>query len=565
MIVANLATYPARRASLPEVVRSIVGQVDRLNIVFNQYDTVPGEFHGIPGLHAVIPEHDTRDTGKFYVDVSEADWVFFIDDDIVYPLDYVATSLHHIGELGLGSALYGYHGSVYVQPKRRLKPSLQRLRGAFVPVERLIQNSRRNYRFTDTVDAALYVDQIATNTALMPGRDVPPYDYMRDSQRFVDVRLARWCHDRGLPVVCLPHEGTWMGELRYDETIYHGFTRVGHAHVGREILEYALKNPKRGTRLGRRMPKSDPVVRQFDGPPRFSVVIPVFEGWKTLPKCLDALARQTVEAARFEVIVVNNQPGDPIDFDFAAYRHGNVRFIEEPRKGSYAARNAGIAASKGQILCFTDSDCEPGPRWLEEFGRIFDGDPDVMRIGGDIRLTTERAEPTPSEIYEFMYILKQERWTTTRGWAATANMAVRREVFDDIGLFDGSLMTRGDRIWGEAARNRGHFIAFSREAWVDHPARATLHQLTVKSRRGASGYLHVRRATTHPALLGPKLLLRVFWKAVPSPAKLVQTLRHTEISLGNRIAVFGVLHYVAWVQAVEAARLYFLGTEPERR
>lgn len=564
MIVANLATYPARRGTLSDVVRSIIGRVDRLNIVFNQYDAVPDEFRGVPGVNAVIPDHDTRDTGKFYVDVSDADWVFFIDDDILYPPDYVDESLRLVGQLGLGAGLYGFHGSVYSRPRRRLRPSLKRLRNTFVPVERLIQNSRRNYRFTDTVEAPLYVDQIATNSALMPGRDVPPYDYMRDSQKFVDVRLARWCHERGLPVVCLPHEGTWMGELRFDETIYHGFTRVGHAHVGREILQFALRNPLRGMRVGTRPAVGAPsgVTDPF---PRFSVIIPVYEGWDVLPKCLAALAAQTVPQSSFEVIVVNNQPGDALNFDMSAYAGGNVRFIDEARKGSYAARNAGIAAARGRILCFTDSDCVPAPHWLEEFGRIFDANPDVMRIGGEIRLTSERAEPTPSELYEFMYILKQERWVTTRGWAATANLAVRREVFDDVGLFDGSLVTRGDRIWGEEARNRGHAIAFSSEAWIEHPARATLQQLVTKSRRGASGYLHVRRATTHPALLGPKLLLRIIWKAVPSPAKFVRTLRHTDVSLRDRLAVFGIVHYVAWIQAVEAARLYFLGSEPERR
>ena len=86
--------------------------------------------------------------------------------------------------------------------------------------------------------------------------------------------------------------------------------------------------------------------------PLISVVVPVFNDEARLAGCLDALAMQTWPASHREVIVVDNGSVPPV-----ALRAGAARVIVERRPGSYAARNAGVAAAAGEILAFTDADC----------------------------------------------------------------------------------------------------------------------------------------------------------------------------------------------------------------
>jgi len=90
------------------------------------------------------------------------------------------------------------------------------------------------------------VDQIASGVAILRGQDMPPFSYMEDSQKFVDVRLARWGFENGLIPVILCRDENWLRPVRYDETIYQGFTRTNPPAVAGEIRTYAFKVRRRG-------------------------------------------------------------------------------------------------------------------------------------------------------------------------------------------------------------------------------------------------------------------------------------------------------------------------------
>ena len=94
--------------------------------------------------------------------------------------------------------------------------------------------------------------------------------------------------------------------------------------------------------------------------PKFvSVIIPVYNDLKLLSTCLECLDRQTYPKTRFEVLVVDN--GSDLPVQPIVSRYSNVKLEKESMPGSYAARNRGIAAARGEILAFTDADCRPSP------------------------------------------------------------------------------------------------------------------------------------------------------------------------------------------------------------
>lgn len=245
MIVANLATYPPRRERLPTVVRALAPQVDRLNIVLNDYAAVPADLPALPGVVATIPPADTKDTGKFLPDVTGASFVFLADDDLDYPSDYVSRTIAALEACAGTRVAGGYHGTIYTRP--RPGTSLRKISRYLRYGPDRVMESRKVYKFDAALAAPVVVDQIGSGTAILRGTDMPPFAYMKDAQMFVDVRLARWCFDKGIDLVCLPRAAGWLTEERFDERIY-DFTRGNPERVVREVATYAFRNPRRGTR-----------------------------------------------------------------------------------------------------------------------------------------------------------------------------------------------------------------------------------------------------------------------------------------------------------------------------
>lgn len=242
MIVANLATYPPRRDGMLDVVRALAPQVDRLNVVLNEYEEIPRELAKYPRVAPVIPEENTVDVGKFYVQPDPADVVLYVDDDMYPQEDYISRTVDRFQALGAGKWLGGYHGSLYVKPT--LLQPLRRLRFT----RRRIAKYRHVWSCNDALSKSMIVDQIATNAAIILGEDAPPYAFMRDSHKFVDVRLARWCFERGITPVCLEREKDWLSTGRYGRaSIHRTFTMKNPAHVADEIWTYAFKVRGRGT------------------------------------------------------------------------------------------------------------------------------------------------------------------------------------------------------------------------------------------------------------------------------------------------------------------------------
>jgi glycosyltransferase involved in cell wall biosynthesis len=103
-------------------------------------------------------------------------------------------------------------------------------------------------------------------------------------------------------------------------------------------------------------------MREF---PYVSVIVPVYNGQKTIDMCLKALTNLNWQKQKLEIIVVDNKSTDrTCDF---IQRYSNVRLIHENKiLSSYGARNRGIQTAKGEIIAFTDADCKPSDQWLQE-------------------------------------------------------------------------------------------------------------------------------------------------------------------------------------------------------
>ncbi|MHA2028997.1 MAG: glycosyltransferase, partial [Candidatus Kariarchaeaceae archaeon] len=98
--------------------------------------------------------------------------------------------------------------------------------------------------------------------------------------------------------------------------------------------------------------------------PTISIVIPANNAEQTIPTCLDALIHQTISSKSYEIIVVDDGSSDRTCAQVMAYP--NVRLFRQQNAGPSAARNLGVHNSKGEIVLFTDADCEPTSDWIEQ-------------------------------------------------------------------------------------------------------------------------------------------------------------------------------------------------------
>jgi glycosyltransferase involved in cell wall biosynthesis len=114
---ASMASFPPRRASLELSVASILPQVDFLNVYLNGYDHTP-DFLQSSKIHVIHSREygDLRDNGKFFfIDSVPWGYHFSIDDDIIYPTDYVQQMILKIEQYGR-TAVVGCHGVILSSP-----------------------------------------------------------------------------------------------------------------------------------------------------------------------------------------------------------------------------------------------------------------------------------------------------------------------------------------------------------------------------------------------------------------------------------------------------------------
>lgn len=111
--VGTMASFPPRRDGLKLSIDSILPQLDQLIVYLNGYEGVP-EFLRDPKIRIVRSQDalgDLRDNGKFFDLPQEDDaYVFTLDDDLIYPPDYVAKMIFQIEMLGR-SVVVGVHGA----------------------------------------------------------------------------------------------------------------------------------------------------------------------------------------------------------------------------------------------------------------------------------------------------------------------------------------------------------------------------------------------------------------------------------------------------------------------
>jgi GT2 family glycosyltransferase len=182
----------------------------------------------------------------------------------------------------------------------------------------------------------------------------------------------------------------------------------------------------------------------------FSIIIATYDRHESLRRLLSGIRQHFASAGvDYEVIVANNAREESIaaevDRVVAEFKDRNgiaIRGVREPLAGKCRAQNRAIHEAKGSVLVFFDDDVEVTPDWLTVTAEFFRQKTfDAMQGSILIPPEMERNEEFLRAQYRFRTInfLKYPSWVTEIKTLTGANMAIRREVFPRVGLFNEEL------------------------------------------------------------------------------------------------------------------------------
>lgn len=193
-----------------------------------------------------------------------------------------------------------------------------------------------------------------------------------------------------------------------------------------------------------------------------SVIVPAYNAATTITPCVAALCRQQIDEP-FELIVVDDGSEDETA---ALAQAAGATVLRIPRGRPAAARNAGIHAACGDIVCFTDADCVPTADWLANLTAPF-ADPEVAACKGSY--LTHQKEIVARFVqleYEDKYDLLRKQ--ATIDFIDTYSAAYRREILLANDGFDEQFPYLEDQELSFRLAARGYKMLFRPAAVVYH-------------------------------------------------------------------------------------------------
>jgi cellulose synthase/poly-beta-1,6-N-acetylglucosamine synthase-like glycosyltransferase len=234
---------------------------------------------------------------------------------------------------------------------------------------------------------------------------------------------------------------------------------------------------------------------------RVSVVVPTRRRPEVLGRCVAALEVLTVPV---EVVVVEDVEG----------------------RGPAWARNEGVRRARGEVVCFTDDDCEPVAGWVEALtAPILAGDAEAATGPVTMGEDATAADRAWEAIVNYLQVKATAPRTASPGFAVTANLAARRSLLERIPFDESFPAAAGeDRDWGERAMRKSAAPVFVPAATVVHRSgmgAGTFLRQQYRYGRGAARY---RRSGSDRQPGSPRFyegLIRAGFTSGPAPGLLI--------------------------------------------
>lgn len=211
-----------------------------------------------------------------------------------------------------------------------------------------------------------------------------------------------------------------------------------------------------------------------------SVIVPVYQSARFLPRCIDSVLAQTFPF--FELLLIDDGSidGSGEICDRYARRDGRIRVIHQANRGVSAARNAGLRRARGEYFYFLDADDFLSPRLLED------------------TLLLMRQEQADLAVFNAAQV-KGGRHPRPFGWTLEEGV-----LHEESGLRAAGLCELGAEVWRRASHRslwEGVFFPENLIRYEDMPVNTEIWCRSKKAAAlpGGAGYFYER--APHKSLL----------------------------------------------------------------
>lgn len=210
-----------------------------------------------------------------------------------------------------------------------------------------------------------------------------------------------------------------------------------------------------------------------NGEPKISVIIPAYNGRKTLTECLTAVTSS--DYSNYEIVLVDDCSTDETP-DMAREYGAKVISLEGGPYGPGYARNRGVEVAQGDIVFFVDADVVIKSDTVTKVAETFTSKPEISAMFGSYDDDPDAGDFSSQFKNLFHHFVHQQgRDQAVTFWSGCG--AVRKQAFQETGGFDAERYPRPsieDIELGYRLTAAGHKIAVNKDVQVKHLKRWTL-------------------------------------------------------------------------------------------
>ncbi|ASQ47047.1 hypothetical protein [Legionella clemsonensis] len=206
MITAKIASIPERVHQLELTIKLFLEQVDKIEVYLNNYDNVP-VFLRHKNIQIFTSQEfgERGDIGKFYQVERAFGYIFTLDDDLIYPADYVSTLVDKI-DTYKRKALICAHANIL--PKRKISSYYKDKQGIHF-AKKLVKDTLADIPGTGTL--AFHTDNIKLNHTIFL------------TPNMSDIWLAIYAKQNNIPVISVSRPDLWIKQAignAFEKSIY---------------------------------------------------------------------------------------------------------------------------------------------------------------------------------------------------------------------------------------------------------------------------------------------------------------------------------------------------------
>lgn len=215
MITVKIASIPERISQLEATIENFLKKVDSIQVYLNNYSSIPSFLNHRKICVFTSQEYgDIGDIGKFYQIEQQNGYILTIDDDLIYPSDYVDSMVRKI-DFYQRNALICVHGNIL--PKQKLTSYYK---------------DKQGVHFEKELKKDIKVDVPGTGTLGFHADNIKISQQIFLSPNMTDIWLAAHAKQNDIPIISVERSNYWViqarGEMFLSSIYQASFKRDSH-------------------------------------------------------------------------------------------------------------------------------------------------------------------------------------------------------------------------------------------------------------------------------------------------------------------------------------------------